>query len=177
LVLYSGMLQKWQTPEALFAFFKNIQQQDAHNEFRLMVATFDRDKAGKFADAFGISGLIIDSGSGYELNGIYNAADIGVAARSEDWVSRVSSPVKIPEYLATQNSIILLESIGDYGLELKNKNFACVKRNSQDLTHMNLSELQSLKKPDDTDMADILKNYSIQTYLPVINNIFDQSYR
>jgi glycosyltransferase involved in cell wall biosynthesis len=144
LILYSGMLQKWQTPDTLFGFFKNIQQQDAHENIRLMMVTFDREKAKKFAAAYGIRDLIIDSARGKELNGIYNAADIGIATRSDDWVGKVSSPVKIPEYLATQNSVILLESIGDFGLDLKNKKYAAVKKNKEDLLNMTLSEIFKL---------------------------------
>jgi hypothetical protein len=174
LLLYSGMLQKWQMPDILFGFFKNMQQQDTHRELRLMIVTFDREKALNFAAAYGISDLIVDTASGNELNGVYNAADIGIATRSDDWVSKVSSPVKIPEYLATQNSLILLESIGDFGLDMKDKKYAIVKKNKEDLLNMNVSEIFSLQKPDHIDMTDILENYSVGKYVSVLKKIFDQ---
>ena len=100
--------------------------------------------------------LIIDTARGSDLNGVYNAADIGIAVRTADWVSKVSSPVKIPEYLATQNSLILLESVGDYGLDLKNKKYALIKKNEKELLNTQLSEIRLLKHPDHKDMADIL---------------------
>jgi len=174
LFLYSGMLQKWQMPDLLFSFLKNIQQQDEHRKLRFMIVTFDREKAKYYAHKYGIRDLIIDTASGKELNGVYNAADIGIATRSADWVSKVSSPVKIPEYLATQNSLILLECIGDFGLDMKDKQYAIVKRSKEDLLNMDLSEILSLKKPDINDMADILGNYSVQKYVPVLKKIFDQ---
>jgi glycosyltransferase involved in cell wall biosynthesis len=177
LILYSGMLQKWQMPEVLFGFFKKMQQQDHHGELRFMMVTFDREKALNLAAAYGIRDLIVDTATGSELNGVYNAADIGIATRSDDWVSKVSSPVKIPEYLATQNSLILLESIGDFGLDMKDKQYAIVKKCKDDLLKMKISEIFSLKKPDSTDMADILGKYSVGTYVPVLKKIFDQHCR
>jgi glycosyltransferase involved in cell wall biosynthesis len=177
LLLYSGMLQKWQMPDVLFDFFKNLQQQDEHQNLRFMIATFDREKARHFAAAYGIRDMIVDTASGSELNGVYNAADIGIATRSEDWVSKVSSPVKIPEYLATQNSLILLESIGDFGLDMNDKKYAIVKKSREELLKMNISEIFSLQKPDHNDMADILNNYSVGKYVPVLKKIFDQHCR
>ncbi len=174
LILYSGMLQQWQMPEVLFGFFKNMQQQDHHGQLRFMMVTFDREKALNLAAAYGIRDLIVGTASGSQLNGVYNAADIGIASRSDDWVSKVSSPVKIPEYLATQNSLILLESIGDFGLDMKDKQYAIVKKCKDDLLNMNISEIFSLQKPDCTDMADILGKYSIGAYVPVLKKIFDQ---
>ena len=174
LLLYSGMLQKWQMLDVLFGFFKNMQQQDNHCELRFMIVTFDQEKARNFAAAYGIRDLIVDTASGNDLNGVYNAADIGIATRSDDWVSKVSSPVKIPEYLATQNSMILLESIGDFGIDMKDKKYTIVKKNKKDLLNINVSEIFSLQKPDNTDMTDILENISVGKYVPVFKKIFDQ---
>jgi glycosyltransferase involved in cell wall biosynthesis len=172
LLLYSGMLQRWQDPDLLFKFFKNLKQQDKNREFRLMVISFDQKKAHYYATKYGINDLLIDTAIGRDLNGVYNAADIGIATRTEDWVSKVSSPAKIPEYLATLNSIILLESIGDYGLELKRKKYALVKEKKEDLLNTDLSEIRSLKIPDHKDRVDIFKNYCAQKSLPIIKKIF-----
>ena len=177
LIVYSGMLQKWQMPDVLFSFFQKMQQQDENRGLRFLVATFDQDKASDYATKYGIRDLIIDSASGIDINGPYNAADIGIATRSADWVSIVSSPVKIPEYLATQNCLILLESIGDYGLDLKSKKYALIKKNKKDLLNTSISEIHLLKKPDKEDMADILNEYSVRKYLPVIRNILDQRFQ
>lgn len=177
LILYSGMLQKWQMPDVLFSFFQKIQQQDENRGLRFLVATFDQNKARDYATKYGIRDLIVDSVSGNDMNGAYNAADIGIATRSADWVSKVSSPVKIPEYLATKNCIILLESIGDYGLDLKNKKYALIKENDKDLLNTSISEIHSLTKPDMEDMSEILNEYSIRRYLPVIRKILDERFQ
>jgi len=175
LMLYCGMLQKWQMPDLLFAFFKKIQMQDKSHEFRFMILTFDQQKAQYYAKKYGIIDLIIDSVSGNDLNGAYNAADIGIATRTSDLVSKVSSPVKIPEYLATKNSLILLESIGDYGVELSHEKYALVKKDKKDLLTTTLKEISSLEKPDDKDLIYILEKFSIQGYVHVIKKIFKKS--
>lgn len=162
LVLYSGMLQKWQKPDVLFAFIKNLQIQDVHQNFRFMLMTYDQQKARQYASKFKIKDLIIDAGSGEDLNGVYNAADIGISCRSSDWVSKVSSPVKIPEYLATRNSLILLESIGDFGLDLQAKNYALVKKDHEGFVNTTLEEINNLKKPDDKALKEIFEKYCLQ---------------
>lgn len=177
LMIYSGMLQKWQKPDVLFSFFRKLQLQDESQGLRFLVATFDRTKARDYAAKYGIRDLIIESVSGKDINGVYNAADIGVATRSADWVSKVSSPVKIPEYLATQNCLILLESIGDYGLDLKGKKYALIKKNDKDLLNTSISEIHSFQKPDHGDMEEILNEYSVRKYLPVVKKILNERFQ
>jgi hypothetical protein len=174
LILYSGMLQKWQEPDVLFAFIKKLQLQDINQQFRFMIMTFDQKKARQYASKHEISGLIIDTGSGDVLNGVYNAADIGIACRSSDQVSKVSSPVKIPEYLATQNSLVLLESIGDFGIDLKTKDYALVKKDHKDLLNTTLDGVNRLKKPDEQDLNDIFTKYCLQGNTQIIKKILEK---
>ncbi len=174
LLLYSGMLQKWQKPDVLFTFLKNLQMQDIKQEFRFIMMTFDQKKARQYASKYKIKNLIIDAGSGDDLNGVYNAADIGISCRSSDWVSKVSSPVKIPEYLATQNSLVLLESIGDFGIDLKTKSYALVKKDHEDLLNTTLEEINRLKKPDEQDLNDIYTKYCLQRNTQIFKRIFEK---
>ncbi|MBC2714882.1 MAG: glycosyltransferase family 4 protein [Desulfobacteraceae bacterium] len=174
LVLYSGMLQKWQKPDVLFAFIKKLQMQDVHQAFRFMIMTFDQEKARQYASKYEIKHLIIDAGSGDDLNGVYNAADIGISCRSSDLVSKVSSPVKIPEYLATQNSLVLLESIGDFGIDLKTKDYALVKKDNKDLLNTTLEEINRLKKPDSIDLNDIFNKYCLQGNTHIFKRILEK---
>lgn len=173
LILYSGMLQNWQEPGLVFEFIKKIQSQDENQEFRFLVLTFDQQKARKYMSRYGITDLIIDSAHQEDLNGIYNAADIGISFRSKDMVSYVSSPVKIPEYLAIGNSLIFLEHIGDYGEDLKNKEYALIRKNRTDLMNTTITEIKSLKKPDSTEMKEIRERYSIIGNLAIIKRILE----
>ncbi len=174
IILYSGMLQKWQQPDLLFSFLRNIQKQDIKQEIRLMLLTFDQEKARQYCSKYGLKDVIITAASGEELNGHYNAADIGLAFRSADMVSFVSSPVKIPEYLATGNSLIMLEYIGDLGLDLQGKNYALIKKNETDLLRTTIEEIRHLENPGARDLADIQERYSILSNLPVIERILNK---
>ena len=170
-ILYSGMLQKWQEPGLLFSFLRNIQKQDTNREFRLMLLTFDQEKAHQYVEKFGLKNVIITAARGEELNGLYNAADVGLAFRSDDMVSFVSSPVKIPEYLATGNCLITLAYIGDYGLDLRDKKYVLVKKNKTDLLQTTIQEINGLKNPGAQELEQIQEKYSIRSNLPVISRI------
>jgi hypothetical protein len=174
LVLYSGMFQKWQEPELVFAFLKHIQSQDINHEFRFLILTFDLETASRLAARHVIANLIIQSANAEQLNGFYNAADIGIAFRSEDQVSFVSSPVKIPEYLATGNGVILLEYIGDFGAELREKKYALVKKNKSDLMKSTIDELKALQKPDPNDLVEIREKYSSHSNIAALKRILDR---
>lgn len=175
LVLYSGMLQKWQDPDLLFAFIKHIQDQDVDRQFRFIVLTFDQAKARQFAAKYQIKDLIIDQASAMALNGIYNAADIGIAFRDQKIASVVSSPVKISEYLVTGNCLILLESIGDFGQDLKDKPYVLLRKDRNKILETTLEEIKQLKCPDPVELAHINEMYSIHTNIKVIRRIINQT--
>ena len=172
-LLYSGMLQKWQEPDLLFSFFKNIQEQDLNHDLRFMMLTFDLEKAAQFGSKYGLKNVIVHAASDEELNGFYNAADIGVAVRSADMVSFVSSPVKVPEYLSTGNSLIILEYIGDFGLQLKNKDFTLVKKDKSELLRTTIEEVKNLRKPNAIELEEIRNNYSIRSNLAGIKRVLN----
>ena len=160
IILYSGMLQKWQDPELLFSFLKNIQDQDIHQEYKFLVLTYDQVKASHFSNNFGIRDLIIESAPVDEINGLYNAADIGLAFRDANIASIVASPVKIPEYLATGNSLISLESIGDFGQELVDKPYTLIKKNRTEILNILLDEIRKIKQPSPSDLQEIYQSFS-----------------
>lgn len=175
-IFYSGMLQKWQKPDLLFTFIKNIQKLDVNREIRFMLLTYDLDKAHRFVTKYGLKDVIIQAANGEELNGLYNAADIGLAFRSADMVSFVSSPVKIPEYMATANRLIMLEYIGDFGLELQGRKYALIKKNTKDLLRTTIEEINSLEIPDALELEEIRQRYSIRCNLPVIDRILNEQH-
>ena len=174
IILYSGMLQKWQNPDLLFKFLNRIQKQDHENEFRFMILTFDRETASFLSIKHGINKVYIDSVNVETLNGIYNAADICIALRVKNIVSYVSSPVKIPEYLATKNSLVTLTYIGDFGTDLKHKKYALIKQDEDALLSTRIAELQQLKKPDEDDLAEIIEKYSFHKNIALISKVINR---
>jgi len=172
IILYSGMLQKWQDPELLFSFLKNIQDQDKGQEFKFLILTYDQEKASQYSIKYGIRDLIIESAPVDELNGIYNAADIGLAFRDANIASVVASPVKIPEYLATGNSLISLASIGDFGRELKEKSYTLIKQNRTEIMNTTIDEIRTLKKTSSSDLQEISQKFNNKNNLAALQRIF-----
>jgi glycosyltransferase involved in cell wall biosynthesis len=158
LVFYSGGLQKYQSVDNIFKFFKNI---ESYEGVRTLLLVVDKEKTKRYFEKYGLKKTIIISAKGDDVNGYYNAADIGVAFRSEDIVSKVSCPTKIPEYIATKNSIILHENIGDFGLMLKGTEFAIVKKNNKAMVNITAEELFSLKNPSEDEIDSFASKYSI----------------
>jgi glycosyltransferase involved in cell wall biosynthesis len=171
LILYSGMLQKWQDPELLFSFINNIQLQDVDEDIQFIILTYDHEKAEHYSRKYGLRPCLITNESGTKLNNIYNATDIGLAFRDTNLASIVSSPVKIPEYLATGNSVIVLESIGDFGRELKDKKYALVPKNRADAVKITLDEIKNLPKPDRSDLEEISNEFSMQNNFDTLRKI------
>ena len=158
--IYSGSMHKYQMPLDLFRFYENISKQDREKNCVFIVLTPDRGKAEQLSRSFSISNLRIRFESGRDLTGAYNAGDIGVICRRKDIVNRVASPTKIAEYLATGNSVILTDGIGDYSGDLKDKKFAIVKKDLSAFLQTPISELMGLSRPNQNDLAWIRSRYS-----------------
>lgn len=170
-LIYSGSLNKYQLPEKIFHFFSNISKQDVNKNCAFIFLTPDKQKAKHLSKIYTIRNLIIESAYGEDLSGFYNASDIGIILRKKDLVNRVASPTKVAEYLATGNSIILTEGIGDFSSELKDKKFALIKRTSSEFLKTNINELLNLEPPDTNDLNWIKENYSSEI-IKVYNRIF-----
>jgi hypothetical protein len=171
LILYSGGMQKYQTTENIFKFFKKIEKE---NGIRTLILSVHPEESRRLYEKYGLENTMLISASGPEVNGYYNAADIGVSFRSEDVVSIVSCPTKIPEYLATKNSVLLHEYIGDFGLSLKDKNYAIVKKNNQDILSIDTRELKLLQKPTEEEISHFSGKYSINNSLESNKALFDK---
>lgn len=171
-ILYSGSLEKWQNPNILFKFFKKI---ELYKNIKTFVLTHEIEKALLSKKKYNLENVTIDSAKGEKLVGIYNAVDIGVICRKNDLVNNVSSPTKIAEYLITKNSLILTESIGDYGIDLKKEEYALTMKNLSELSNISIEQIQKLKKPSLIDLTKIESKYSntanLNKYKKLFNNI------
>ncbi|MFW9929580.1 MAG: hypothetical protein ACFFD1_09330 [Candidatus Thorarchaeota archaeon] len=170
-LIYSGSLNKYQLPAKIFHFFSNISKQDEGKNWFFIFLTLDKQAAKHFSKTYKIQNLIVESASGEDLLGFYNASDIGIILRRKDLVNRVASPTKVAEYLATGNSIILTEGIGDFSSELRGKKFALIKKNQSEFLKTNINELLNLESPDINDLNWVKENYSSEI-VKVYNQIF-----
>ncbi len=172
-LLYSGSMQKWQMPDLIFRFFKNIEMQDKENKFKFFCLTFDRIIAEKFIEKYSLKNIILGSSTGKDLVGVYNASDIGVICRKNDLVNRVSSPTKMAEYLATGNSVILTRGIGDYSEELDGKKSVLIKNDLKEFFNTSYEELIKLNSDNSIDRAWIKSRYGNKNNISSFKSVFN----
>lgn len=169
--VYSGSMNNYQVPVEIFQFYSNIAKQDPGQNCVFLFLTLDREKAVHLSKSYPVHNLIVKSVYDKDLLGIYNASDIGVICRNKDIVNHVASPTKIGEYLSTGNSVILTEGIGDYSEDLRDKEFAIVKKDISDFLKTSLNELMSVRRLDGNDLAWVKLNYSNEK-IKIFDEIF-----
>ncbi len=170
-LLYSGSLQKWQQPASIFHLYENLSREDTNDTFRFIFLTFQCEEARHLSQRFCIPGLVIESAEGIDLTGSYNAADVGVICRKNDPVNNFASPTKVAEYLATKNSILLTESVGDYGLMLAREPYAIVKRSIDSFKSTSQRDVLALARPSSKDLEKIDSLFSSDLSTSIHKNI------
>jgi hypothetical protein len=149
LVLFSGSIKPgWAMADTLFQLFARFESFGA----RGLLLTFDVEKGERLREKYGLKTLIVRSAQGQELNGCYNAVDVGFMTRERGVVSDVSSPTKVAEYLLTGSGVILHEGIGDYSEMLRGKPYGLVKPDVAGLLSITKEEFDALGKPGEKDL-------------------------
>ncbi len=174
LLLYSGGVQKWQQPASIFRLFENLHRNDRDSGLRYLFLTLRPEEARSIAGDFKIPNLIVDSATGRDLTGAYNAADVGVICRKNDPVNNFASPTKVAEYLATRNSVLLTKSVGDYGVMMEGKAYALVKSSIEDFTATRNDEIASLSSPTAEDMEIISSSVGSRCFFPLYRSILSR---
>ncbi len=174
LIIFSGSMQNWQLPDNIFRLFKEIQKQNKNKLYKFIILTFQIEETVKYCDNYKLSEVLVTSAKERDLTGIYNAADIGIICRKDDLVNNVASPTKIAEYLATANSILLTNSIGDYGYFLQDKDYAIVKHNTEAFVQTKITELNQLKKPSIEELNTIGKLYGSEANIKKYSLLFNE---
>jgi len=159
-VFYSGSFQNWQLPDTIFRFFKKIEDSDRKKKIKKYIFTRDIEKAKLLAKKYEVNDIVIKSLDVSELVKYLCMGDIGIICRKDDLVNNFASPTKIAEYIATRNSVILTESIGDYGFHFKNKPFAIVCKDVNSFLTLGYDSILNLKKPNDNFLKNFEKEYS-----------------
>lgn len=157
LIIYSGSFQKWQLPNKIFKNFKTLLK---NKGFYGLIMTYDIKTAKEFVKRYNLKKIKVLTARGEDLNGYYNAGDVGLIFRKKDLVNKVSCPTKIAEYLITKNSVILNDGIGDFSRYLKNKKFAIVKKEYEEFSKIDIKERNKLEKPKINDLKYIKKEFS-----------------
>lgn len=116
IILYLGTLSIWQGTEDMFNLFAFMLQKIPNSFIYLLIPQYDHDKAREFCSKYGISpdNYLLEEVPHNVVGEIIGAADIGVLLRKHHLASKVSSPIKVGEYLAAGLPVILNTGVGDY---------------------------------------------------------------
>jgi len=127
ILVYSGGLdKKWQIPDTLFCFVRNLQ--DKFPQIYFLCLTPDIEIALKNAKIFNISSdnIWIKYVNYQKLNDYLSAADFGLLLRKNDIINNVASPTKFAEYLMSGLPVIISKGIGDFSDFVKRENIGIV---------------------------------------------------
>jgi len=107
-VLYAGGLAAYQGLSRILSYFKS--HQDLPRS-KILVVTPDADRARDYFALDVEDKLVVISASFEDMNGIYNAADIGILLREPSAINKVASPTKFGEYCMTGLPVVSNDTI------------------------------------------------------------------
>jgi glycosyltransferase involved in cell wall biosynthesis len=109
-ILYSGGMTGYQNFGEIVNAVKKILNRNSNYHF--LVVTPDIEKSKKIiGDQLDTKHFTIISIPFEEMNGIYNASDVGILLRDKNQINDVASPTKFSEYCLTGLNVIMNDSI------------------------------------------------------------------
>lgn len=126
-IVYSGSASKWQRTDYILSLFERLSH--LHGLSFRIISYWDIDHS-----EYQITNLRIERHSPQEIVYELSKSDIGIIVRDQNILNRVSSPLKIGEYVSAGLNVILTNDIGDYSELIKNNNLGCI------ITGRNLAE-------------------------------------
>jgi glycosyltransferase involved in cell wall biosynthesis len=127
---FVGSLHTWQRPDAIIQLFGHIHRKNPAAV--LLMLTNQGDKAVSLCKERGISreSVVVKSVQFDEVPDFLAASDFGLMGRGlfeqPSNVNTFSSPIKIPEYLATGCPVILGSDVGDFSAEIRKNRLGVV---------------------------------------------------
>lgn len=109
-ILYSGGMTGYQNFGEIVNAVKKILQKNSNFHFLVVTPDIEKSKAiiGNQLDQKDFTILSIPF---EEMNGIYNASDVGILIRDKNQINDVASPTKFSEYCLTGLKVIMNDSI------------------------------------------------------------------
>ena len=119
-IVYLGGIAKWQCLEVICAYLKNQPRED----YTFTVLTYDVSEAINLTKSFGIDATIKTLKTRVDLYSELVEHDAGFLVRQEDDINKVSSPVKLLEYISCGIVPLISSGIGEYSKQLFDNNIA-----------------------------------------------------
>jgi len=158
-LLYVGGLSLWQNFEAILEIYKQLRVIDAG--YSLTVVTKDQEAAKCFIKAKELEGIEVMSVPHSDMFDLMCKFDFGFIVRDEHLLNKVSSPIKLAEYVCAGVIPILTDNIGDLSRELLNKKLAVLY--SKDANEVNQKVVQFIgdfNEKKSNELYEFSKNYS-----------------
>ena len=174
-IVYSGaLIQKWEIPEDVFSFVKNLK---ARNEYIFfLIITPDVEFAKKYSHNYNMDEYTIILNSQFdEVNRYLNAADIALLLREDILMNNVASPTKFAEYLLSGLPTIISKGVYDFADTIHNTNYGLVLENYQQVENQEFYKIFNLVNLKRDDIASWAKeNLSKEKFINEYINFFDK---
>ncbi len=176
LIVYSGRLEmKWEIPDKIFSFFKNLN--DKNQKFKLLLITPDIELANNLINEYKFEDIVfVKEVKLYEVNKYLNAADVGLLLREDILMNNVASPTKFAEYLMAGLPVIISHGIHDFAQDIVNTGFGVVVSGLDEITSDEYKQLQESLAIDKVQIEtwgsqQLSKETFIDRYVSVLSEV------
>jgi glycosyltransferase involved in cell wall biosynthesis len=176
LVVYSGRLEmKWEIPDKIFEFFKNLQQKDSR--FKLLLITPDVEMANDFKDKYNCEDSVTALQVEFkEVNNYLNASDAGLLLREDIPMNNVASPTKFSEYLMSGLPVIISSGVNDFADIIDQTEFGVVVKGLDEISSKEFEKLNESLKINKIEISEwgvqnLSKEFFLEKYIELLKEI------
>ncbi len=176
LVVYSGRLDmKWEIPDKIISFFKNLRTKDTR--FRLLLVTPDVDLANKLINKQKLDDKIfVKKVELNDVNKYLNAADVGLLLREDIPMNNVASPTKFAEYLMVGLPVIISQGVYDFANDINNTKYGVVVSGLDEISQTEYEKVLNSLMINRSEIAgwgfeQLSKESFIKKYINVLNEV------
>jgi glycosyltransferase involved in cell wall biosynthesis len=166
LIVYTGRLEmKWEIPDKILIFFKNLHRQD--KRFRLLLVTPDFEIANDLISINSLNEItFVRKVELKQVNKYLNAADVGMLLREDITMNNVASPTKFAEYLMAGLPVIISKAVQDFANNIEKTNYGSVVTGLEDISKSEYEKLIGSLKIDRVEISNWgLKNLSKEAFI------------
>lgn len=176
LIVYSGRLEmKWEIPDKIFDFFKDLHIKD--RRFKLLLITPDVDLANELISDYQFENVTyVKKVELLEVNRYLNAADVGLLLRENIPMNNVASPTKFAEYLMAGLPVIISSGVHDFAENIYNTGYGVVVSTLGEISQEGYEKLVNSLNIDKTEIANwglhnLSKRAYIENYINILKSI------
>jgi len=166
---------KWEIPDKIISFFKNLRTKDTR--FRLLLVTPDVDLANKLINKQKLDDKIfVKKVELNDVNKYLNAADVGLLLREDIPMNNVASPTKFAEYLMVGLPVIISQGVYDFANDINNTKYGVVVSGLDEISQTEYEKVLNSLMINRSEIAgwgfeQLSKESFIKKYINVLNEV------